>query len=989
MKKTSKVIISLLLIISLISGLTGVSYATGALTTGNSSMMVGVGKADITGPITKISTGYNSLGDLISGLTTRLYARAFIAQEKGGKPVVYCSAELVHMTESIKPAVIKELNARGLTQYTEENVMLSATHCHSSTSNTSWYALYDLINGVPGYDDDSYKIIVQGIANAIEEADKDLAPGKIVLSYGQTDIESANRSISAAQWNVNYKDYGYSKLTDIEQALKNPNKEMQVLRFMHGNDDIGMLSFFASHGTSNGMDNRLLASDHKGYACLFVESAMGGNYVAANCQTASGDISPNLPDPKAEAITDAFLRPADRFKNLDVIENQVYAGQQEADAMLRLLKGGSGVTTIELSGPISVNYSTADFSNISVDEKYIGEYHMPYDDVANAKTTEPCIGAGLIAGDEEGAPVDNATEGTVRHNYYLDDNGNVQIEKVNFADTISLYGLENLMGPIWPTAMKLLQSDSYDDAQMEKVVCLAVGKLMQKNQPLQLIRIGQLAIAGVSFEITNEQGYRTVAQLEDTLSAIGVEKVILSTHSNAYSQYVTTREEFAAQHYEGATNLFGPWTGPAVTQELDRLAQDMVKGVASDKGPGLRNSAPLLLIPTYTSILSPSADKNNPGKLVTDTEKSYTNNNWVYATFESANPRHVAKLQLADPDALTDYTYMEVQKYVDGKWVTIKTDIDPYTTISFDTKANTATVGWLLRGVEDGTYRLVYNYITKTGDGSLLSGLISRLDTNTNSYVEGTVTSSPFTIGKATVPSDATTPDKNDSAVDSAVVDKTPGGNEGSIPGLDNDILDKLVGIIGDGNVNDVIDKIQSGNISDLIKDLGSDKVDQIKDLLGSDNISGIISGIQNGGNISDILDNIFGNINLPDINVPSNGGNTTKPDATDKDKDTTTKPSVKPDSSTSDIGSDIADQLEDKIVIDDNSPLAGLDETESDSLTIKDTTPLGSNDSALDSGDKELIANTSDNVAPATIAFLVSTVSAAGAILVATKKSK
>ena len=967
MGKKTKIIISLLLIISLVSGLTGVSYATGMLTAKSSSMIVGVGKADITGPITKISTGYNSLGDLMEGLSTRLYARAFIAKEEGGTPVVYCSAELVHMTESIKPSVIKELASRGLTQYTEDNVMLSATHCHSSTSNTSWYALYDLVNGVPGYDDDSYKMIVKGIADAIEAADKDLAPGRIVLSYGQTDIESANRAIGAAQWNVNYKDNAYASLSDYEAALQNPNKEMQVLRFIQDDRDVGMLSFFASHGTSNGMDNTLVASDHKGYACLFVESAMGDGYVAANCQAASGDISPNLPDPNAENITDPFLRPADRFSNLDVIENQVYAGQQEADAMLRLLEGGAGVTTIELTGPISVNYSTADFSNISVDEKYIGDYHMPYDDVANAKTSEPCIGAAIIAGDEEGAPVDNATEGTVRNNYYIDEDGNVQVEKVDFAETISLYGLEKLMGPIWPTAMKLLQSDGYDEEQMEKVVCLAVGKLMQKTQPLQIIRIGQLAITGTSFEVTNEQGYRTVAQLEDTLSAIGVEKVILSTHSNAYSQYVTTREEYAAQHYEGSTNLFGPWTGSALTQELDRLANDMVNGVTSDRGPGLRNSAPLVLLQTPASLINPAADTNNPGTLVTDTEKSYKNDQWVYATFEGANPRHVTKLALKGNEAVNDYTYMEVQKYVDGNWVTIKTDTDPYTTFKYDTTTKNATLGWLLRNVDDGAYRLVYNYIAKTGDGSLLSGITSRLDTSDKNYLAGTVYSSPFVIGNAIIPDEVPGTSKpettipgndNNSEVDSSVIENN------------KEIIDKITDVIGEENLEDVLDKIQNGNISDVIKDLGSDKVDEIRDIIGSDNLSDIISGIQNGGNLNDIFDKITGNITLPDVSKPE-----------------TENPSV--DDGASNIGQEIADEIN-NVIIDDNAPLSGglETETEGDPLEIIDNTPLGSVDTSATNGDSiEVIANTSDNIVPTIVAFIVSASTAAGAIFIGKKK--
>lgn len=826
-----KAIISILLTVSLLVGIASTCFSIFA--TSESTMRVGVGKADITGPITRISTGYNSLGDLMDGLLTRLNARAFII-ESNGTPVVYVSAELVHMTESIKPAVLKELQDRGLTRYTEENVMLTATHCHSSSSNVSWYALYDLINGVPGYDDASYQLIVKGIADAIEAADKDLAPGSIVLSYANTDIESYNRSLYAAKWNVNYDESKYKN--DFDAVSKTVNKEMEVLRFIQDGKDVGMLSFFASHGTSNGIDNTLIASDHKGYACYYVEQAMGDGYVAANCQTESGDVSPNRPQESDVKL--AFQRPADIDENLDVIENQIVAGQQEADAMLRILKGGAGVTSIDLSDSVQYNYSTVDFSDISVDEKYIGEYKMPYDDVKNAKTSEPCIGAGIIAGDEEGAPVDNAEEGSVRHDFKLNDDGTVTRTEYDFS-TIDLSGLEKLFKPLWPTAMKILQSDGYDDEQMEKVVCLAVGKLMQKQQPVQILKIGELAIAGVSFEVSTEQGARTKAVLEDTLSKLGVEKVILATHANAYSQYITTREEYAAQHYEGATNLFGPWSGSAMTQELDRLAQDMVNGKTSDKGPGLRNSKPLVLLQTPASFLKPGKDTNDYGTLVTDvdTEKAYSNGDTVTAVFNGTNPRHVTNLRLAENTELVpdDYTYMEVQKLIDGKWVTVRNDADPYTTFRYSPyTAKTATLTWLLRDVDDGTYRFAYNGIAKTG---------------TDSYEAFTSYSSEFTVGNAvkdTKPAE-TTPDKTDTN------DKNTGDNNTSLlPDLDIDsAMDWIKDALGKGDSNTSSSSNASSSLDTSSASSSADSketeevlemVDIINDATGVDNASVINS---------------------------------------------------------------------------------------------------------------------------------------------------
>ncbi len=718
MKKIYKTLLSLALCASMLLTLLPVGLAAG-----DGKLKVGAAKVDITGPITDISTGYNSVGDLMEGLLTRLYARAFVI-DNGDTTVAFVSTELVHMTESIKPGVISKLKTDGYAQFSEENVMLTATHCHSSTSNTSWFELYDLINGVPGYDDESYKIIVKGIAEAIEQAYDGRVSGTASLVYEDTNISASNRSADAFLTNKNAADYGYevnedgtfSYETGLKAAENAYNHEMAgIILTDSAGTDIGFFNFFGSHGTSNGIDNTLVASDHKGYAALRVEEEMGDGFVAAFAQADSGDTSPNAVN--ESDYHEAFLRP-DEIYGTDAIENQIIHGREEAEAALELIKNAERTP---LAGDFAVNYTAVDFSDITVDLNYVGDYYMPYDDLSAGyvKTSEPCIGAGIIAGDEEGAPVDNAAEGAVRHQFVLnEETGSYERIACDFT-MIDLKGLQYLFKPLWPTAMKILQSDGYDEAQAEKVVCLAVGKLMQKAQPLQIMRLGSVAIAGVPFELTYEQANRTRAVLEKTLESAGVTKVIIATHANAYSQYVTTREEYAAQHYEGSTCLFGPWSGAALTQELDKLAQGLANGEKADKGAALMQTTPFKLVYTAAAVATPTIDRKNYGCLMDDVRKpSYTKGEWVTAQFSAANPRHVSILTLNDSELVENYTYMEVQKLVDGNWVTVLTDTDPYTTINFENTVRygwTATVGWLLKDddLESGTYKLVYNGIAK------------------------------------------------------------------------------------------------------------------------------------------------------------------------------------------------------------------------------------------------------------------------------------
>ena len=517
MKKLLKVILSLTLCASMLLALMPFGLADG-----DDGLKVGAAKVDITGPITDISTGYNSLGDLMEGLLTRLYARAFVI-DNGETPVVFVSAELVHMTESIKPGVMAKLRQDNYNMFSEENVMLTATHCHSSTSNTSWFALYDLINGVPGYDDESYKIIVRGITKAIEQAYDNRVSGSASLVYAETDISASNRSADAFLTNKNVGNYDYTinadGTFDYETGLKAAqnayNHEMAgIILTDSSGKDIGFFNFFGSHGTSNGIDNTLVASDHKGYAALKVEEEKGDGFVAAFAQADSGDTSPNAVNDSD--YHEAFLRPNEIY-GTDVIENQIIHGREEADAALKLI---NHAMRIPLTGDIAVNCTAVDFSDITVDTSYVGEYYMPYDDLSSGtvRTSEPCIGAGIIAGDEEGAPVDNASEGAVRHQFVWNDESQGYERIPCDFKMIDLKGLQYLFKPLWPTAMKILQSDGYDEAQAEKVVCLAVGKLMQKAQPLQIMRMGSVAIAGVPFELTFEQANRTRTVLEETLS---------------------------------------------------------------------------------------------------------------------------------------------------------------------------------------------------------------------------------------------------------------------------------------------------------------------------------------------------------------------------------------------------------------------------------------------------------------------------------------
>ena len=67
-------------------------------------------------------------------------------------------------------------------------------------------------------------------------------------------------------------------------------------------------------------------------------------------------------------------------------------------------------------------------------------------------------------------------------------------------------------------------------------------------------------------------GRRIRTAVLDTLDDAGIDYAVISGLSNGFVHYLTTREEYSQQYYEGASTVFGPWSQEALTQELERIA---------------------------------------------------------------------------------------------------------------------------------------------------------------------------------------------------------------------------------------------------------------------------------------------------------------------------------------------------------------------------------------------------------------------------------
>src|SRR5258708_34975874 len=95
--------------------------------------------------------------------------------------------------------------------------------------------------------------------------------------------------------------------------------------------------------------------------------------------------------------------------------------------------------------------------------------------------------------------------------------------------------------------------------------------------PLTVALLGQIVIAVGPAEFTTMAGRRVRTALG---KEFGVDPrfVVIAGYANDYANYVTTREEYETQQYEGGSTLFGPWTEAAYRQEYVRLARALKAG---------------------------------------------------------------------------------------------------------------------------------------------------------------------------------------------------------------------------------------------------------------------------------------------------------------------------------------------------------------------------------------------------------------------------
>ncbi|MCZ4498846.1 MAG: hypothetical protein JWQ74_1399 [Marmoricola sp.] len=99
---------------------------------------------------------------------------------------------------------------------------------------------------------------------------------------------------------------------------------------------------------------------------------------------------------------------------------------------------------------------------------------------------------------------------------------------------------------------------------------------------VHVLRLGSTAVVGLPFETTVEAGRRIADAVIG--SGLPVASAFVSSLVNDHCDYLTTPEEYTAQHYEGASTLFGPLQQAWVTGLARETASALARG---ERSPGL------------------------------------------------------------------------------------------------------------------------------------------------------------------------------------------------------------------------------------------------------------------------------------------------------------------------------------------------------------------------------------------------------------------
>ncbi|KAK0116692.1 hypothetical protein ONS96_012544 [Cadophora gregata f. sp. sojae] len=699
-----------------------------------SQYLLGVGKADITGPVVEINMmGYADTKQVGSGLRQRLYSRAFIVGdvERPEDRFVYLVLDTQSGDTAVRYGILEGLSKLGsdFAVYGQHNVAVTGTHSHSGPGAWLNYLLPQITS--KGFDKQSYRAIVDGAILSIQRAHTSLQPG--YLTVGSTKVFGANinRSLYAYLANPEEERVKYNESTEDDGSVE---KTLTLLKFQRASDgrNTGVLTWFPTHGTSMLGNNTLISGDNKGIAADLFEKSFSADdnvaegFVAGFSQANVGDTSPNVLGAWCEDGTGAECS----FKNSTCSDGKSQFCHARGPFFREKDNGAASCYEVgkRQYEPARALYDHLDIEGTPITGSSVKSFHTFQDmtnftfPLANGSYVHTCpaaLGYSFAAGTSDGPGAFDFTQNDP--------------------------GAPNA-SPVWRVVSGFIKEPTKAQKRCHypKPILLDVGEISSPYLwtpnivDVQVLRVGQLVIIVSPGEATTMAGRRWKEAIHDSASSLALSGspsvdpvVVIGGPANSYTHYIATMEEYGIQRYEGASTLYGPYTLNAyinlTLQYLPYLSSTSTTRPLPGPSPPDNVNRSLSFITGVVFDGTPIFKQF--GDVKTAVRPAYSIGDIVSVTFVGANPRNSLRLE---------QTYAAIEKFdaATSRWVRVRDDSD--WSLIFNWKRTSSVLGTseveIVWETEDwaspGQYRIRYY-----GDSKAVGSKITAFEGTSGEFV--------------------------------------------------------------------------------------------------------------------------------------------------------------------------------------------------------------------------------------------------------------
>ncbi|MBF2054348.1 MAG: neutral/alkaline non-lysosomal ceramidase N-terminal domain-containing protein [Candidatus Sericytochromatia bacterium] len=537
--------------------------------------------------------GYGKPENQVLEAHSDLYVRSLVLRSDTGQRLIFSNAEICFVTQAVQQEVLRRLQ-QVWPDLQEAELLLSAQHTHSGPGGYSHYAFYNMT--VPGFQPAVFEAIVKSFVSSILAAERALAPARLAFAaapFAEHLDVAFNRSLPA------YNQNPENTPLRPEQTHLAIDRNMYLLRISSPTGQLrGIVNWFGVHATSLSARNTGVSSDNKGYAAQWLEDHLqqqGHKAICIFAQGAAGDVSPNF---------HGSGKHWPRGKFSDDYESMRYNGRLQAEQALRILNEAAFEP---LENTLDCRLHYADLSHLPCAPRFVNGQ-------SDCRSAPAAQGTAFLGGTPvDGPGISPALQGLVagfsrwqRRRYLRQlqasdparwqqerEDQQMQAPKILAVES----GRRRFLGLSQPEQLPV---PAAADPVLGELKRLCQKGAMREHSwtpqilPLQIVRIGSLALIAFPGEATTTAARRLCQSVQNDLAAAGIRQSVFCGYSNAYFGYATTPEEYLLQRYEGGHTVFGRWTLPAFQTAYTEVA------AALRTAPAQRPQPPNLRPPVFS-----------------------------------------------------------------------------------------------------------------------------------------------------------------------------------------------------------------------------------------------------------------------------------------------------------------------------------------------------------------------------------------------------